>query len=183
MNLDATPDTVRAIVQVFKLAGILDDRAPQPDKARIAAWAEQAQRHNLVESDLIGAVHDFYDQPHDQPVGIGYLIAAGRSRKRDRLDRESKDALEARQGATDERLGLSIAALAEKLSVPKLDGSEPYRRPIANVLVVPCPHCRAPVGKRCTNSARGGAQRHEAHPCRVDAANEHNARHASKGAE
>ena len=74
MNLNASPDTVRAVTQVFKLAGILDDRVTHPDKARIAAWSEQVQRHGLAESDLLDGLQAFYDGPSERAIQIGDLI-------------------------------------------------------------------------------------------------------------
>ena len=72
--INASPDTVRAITKTFQLAGILDDRCAQPDKARIAAWAEQVERHKLHESDLLDGLQAFYDSPSERAIQIGDLI-------------------------------------------------------------------------------------------------------------
>lgn len=86
MNINATPETLRAVAQVLKMAAILDDRVAQPDKARIVGWAEQVQRHNLTEDDLLDGLQKYYDQA-DRPIGIGDLIIHARATKRDRLER------------------------------------------------------------------------------------------------
>jgi hypothetical protein len=97
MNIDASRDTIRAIGAAIKLAALLDDRVAQPDKARIAAWAEQVQRHRLTEQDLLDAVQDFYDRGQDRAIGIGDMVDHGRARKRARLEREPDEQREARQ--------------------------------------------------------------------------------------
>lgn len=101
MKISATPDTVRAVTQVFKLAGILDDRVAQPDKARVIAWAEQVQRHNLIEVDLLDGLQTFYDLPNDRAIQIGDLIHHGRVAKRNRLEKEEDEQRELRRAELD----------------------------------------------------------------------------------
>ncbi|QBI97308.1 hypothetical protein KD930_gp64 [Mycobacterium phage Kevin1] len=105
ITINASPDTVRAIGQVLKLAAILDDRVTQADVARIAAWAEQVERHHLTESDLLDGLQAYYDSPNDHAIGIGDLIHHARNAKRSRIDRESAAEREARR----ERLDLKAA--------------------------------------------------------------------------
>ncbi|ATW61092.1 hypothetical protein SEA_SHWETA_60 [Mycobacterium phage Shweta] len=105
ITINASPDTVRAIGQVLKLAAILDDRVTQADAARIAAWSEQVERHKLTESDLLDGLQAFYDSPADHAIGIGDLIHHARTAKRVRVDRESAAEREARR----ERLDLKAA--------------------------------------------------------------------------
>lgn len=88
MKIDATKETTRAVADALELASLLDDRAPHPSPSRIAAWAEQIQRHNLTRDDLLDAVQMFYDQPHERAIGVSDLVHLGRSIKRDRLDRQ-----------------------------------------------------------------------------------------------
>jgi hypothetical protein len=88
--INASPETVRAITQVFKLAGILDDRCSQPDKARIAAWAEQVERHKLTENDLLDGLQAYYDLPSERAMQIGDLIQHSRKVRRDRNEREAE---------------------------------------------------------------------------------------------
>lgn len=103
MNLNATPETVRALTQVFKFAGILDDKFGQPDKARIAAWSEQVQRHGLTECDLFDGLQAFYDQPQERAIGIGDLVHHARAAKRARTEREDDTTREDRRSAADRK--------------------------------------------------------------------------------
>lgn len=101
MKIDATPETIRAITRVFELAAILDDRVSQPDKARIVAWAEQVQRHNLTETDLLNGLQAYYDSPSERAIQIGDLIHHARYARQNRLDKEADDDREARREAAD----------------------------------------------------------------------------------
>lgn len=112
MNINATPDTVRALTKVFQLAGILDDRCAQPDKARIAAWSEQVQRHNLIETDLLDGLQAFYDSPSERAIQIGDLIHHARHAKRGRLDKEADQIREQRQREHDTKAADQIHAIA-----------------------------------------------------------------------
>lgn len=101
MNLDATPDTIRAVAEVFKLAAILDDRVAQADRHRIAAWSEQVHRHRLERSDLLDGLQAFYDTPADRPIGVGDLIHHARIVKRARLEKEEDEVREQRRAELD----------------------------------------------------------------------------------
>lgn len=103
--INASPATVKAITRAFELAGILDDRCAQPDKARIAAWAEMAQRHNLTEPDILDGLQAYYDQPSDRAIQIGDLIQQARKIRRDRNEREA----EAERVRRDELLSTKAA--------------------------------------------------------------------------
>ncbi|QFG04896.1 hypothetical protein SEA_NITZEL_70 [Mycobacterium phage Nitzel] len=103
MNINATPETVQAVAQVLKMAKILDDRMGQPDKARIAAWAEQVQRHRLVEGDLLDGLQAFYDGPSSHPIGVGDLIHHAKSARVVRIGKEERADREARQALLDEK--------------------------------------------------------------------------------
>ncbi|MEH3142509.1 MAG: hypothetical protein PGN37_20520 [Mycobacterium kyogaense] len=94
MNLNATPDDVRNIAEVCKLAAILDDNFGRADDARIAAWAERAHHHNLTRDDLLDALQTYYDtdpKARERPIGIAALIHHARTTKRDRLARQNTD--------------------------------------------------------------------------------------------
>lgn len=101
MNPKATPETVQAVAQVLKMAKILDDRMGQPDKSRIVAWADQVQRHQLAEPDLMDGLQAFYDGPSDRPIGIGDLIHHSRSARTIRIGKEDRTEREARQAELD----------------------------------------------------------------------------------
>lgn len=101
MNLNASADTLRAVAKVFQLAAILDDRVAQPDKARIAAWAEQVERHGLTQPDLLDGLQAFYDGPSERAIQIGDLIHHARIVRRDRTEREEADLLAQRRAGHD----------------------------------------------------------------------------------
>lgn len=110
MNVNATQAELAAVAEVFKLAAILDDRAPAADKARIAAWGEQVHRHRLTESDLLDGVQSFYDSPSPRAIAVGDLIHHARIAKRNRIDREEQTELRhepsADVRAADEQIAL-----------------------------------------------------------------------------
>lgn len=99
--INASPETVRAITKVFQLAGILDDRCSQPDKTRIAAWAEMVERHKLTEPHLLDGLQAYYDGPVDRAIQIGDLIHHSRQIRRDRNEREAEIERERRAALTD----------------------------------------------------------------------------------
>lgn len=125
MNLNATPQTVRAVTQVLKLAGLLDDRVAQNDKARIAAWSEQCERHRLSEGDMLDGVQAFYDSPSDRAIQVGDLIHHARIAKRDRLDREEESALEARRAITDLKAADEFKALTAEAIIGRTKHKTP----------------------------------------------------------
>lgn len=100
-TVSATEAELRSVTEVLQLAAFLDDRAPNADKARIAAWAEQIHRHLLEPNDLLDAVQRYYDRPSDRPIGIGDVISGARAIKRDRLDREEDALRDARRAQND----------------------------------------------------------------------------------
>jgi hypothetical protein len=128
MNLDATPQTVRAVAEVFKLAAFLDDRIAAPDPGRIAAWAEQVQRHNLAESDLLNGVQGFYDGPSSHAIGVGDLIQHARQCRRERREVEHDAAIEAQEAAGDAKAVEAIASVTvtgpTKHRTPRLEAAE-----------------------------------------------------------
>ncbi|AEL98226.1 hypothetical protein PBI_BIGNUZ_64 [Mycobacterium phage BigNuz] len=101
MNLNASRETIESVMQVLKMAAILDDRVSQGDTARVAAWAEQVQRHNLGESDLLDGLQAYYDAPTDRAIQIGDLIHHARQARRNRTQAEGLDGLDRRQAELD----------------------------------------------------------------------------------
>jgi hypothetical protein len=170
-TINATEETLRAVAETLKLAALLDDRVAQPDKARIAAWAEQVQRHNLSREDLLTGLQAFYDGPSDHAITIGDLIHQARHAKRDRTERESDEEREARQARMDARMVQTVAELAEAKSIP--DDEPKFKRPGPDSpLRVPCPHppCAAGVGQRCMSCGRPLRMVPRFHASRIDAA-------------
>lgn len=88
MNIDASPETIRAIAEMFKLAAFLDDRIGGADRGRIAAWAEQVERHALKRDDLLDGLQRYYDGPANRAIGVGDLIHHSRLVRQDRTERE-----------------------------------------------------------------------------------------------
>lgn len=109
MTINASPETVQAVTDVFKLAAALDDRVAQPDKARIIAWSEQVQRNRLTASDLLNATQDYYDARSDRPIQVGDLIHHARLIRRDRLDRNPPSSTSVTTGT--EVLDIEVLAL------------------------------------------------------------------------
>ncbi|ARG91422.1 hypothetical protein [Mycobacterium kansasii] len=112
MTINASPATVRAVTKAFQLAGILDDRCAQPDKARIAAWAEQVERHKLTEPDLLDGLQAFYDSPSERAIQIGDLIHHARIIRRDRNEREEAAEQAARLKVHDQQAVDGISGVA-----------------------------------------------------------------------
>lgn len=110
--INASQDTVRSITKVFQLAGILDDRCSQPDKARIAAWAEMVERHKLTEPHLLDGLQAYYDGPSDRAIQIGDLIHHSRQIRRDRNEREAEHQREQRAAITDTKAADDMRILA-----------------------------------------------------------------------
>ncbi|OBG72059.1 MULTISPECIES: hypothetical protein [unclassified Mycobacterium] len=110
--LNATADDVRNTAEALKLAAVLDDRVTAGDKARIAAWAEQIHRHNLIRSDLLDGLQAFYDNPSANAIQIGDLIQHARIVKNRRLERESDAERDARRELADTKAADMTHALA-----------------------------------------------------------------------
>lgn len=165
MNIDATPETIRATAAVLGKARLLDDKIGSPDQARIAAWAEQIEPHKLGQRDLMKAVGAFYmDNVAGRTMQVGDLIFHARQIRRERAEREPDEFREARQAALEAK----VAAEADEKSCSTV--ALRYARPEGNPLMIRCPHCNARPGSRCsvpgtTRPPHGGM-----HPARLEAA-------------
>jgi hypothetical protein len=116
MTINASASTVAAVTKVLTLAALLDDRAPHPDKARIAAWVEQVERHRLDLADLLDGVRDFYDHPRDRPIGVGDLIQHARRVRRARMEREDDAAERRARDAYNAALAASNKARLDEIT-------------------------------------------------------------------
>lgn len=111
-DLNASTDTVQAVIKVLQLAAILDDRCANPDKARIAAWSEQVERHQLGGPDLFDGLQAYYDSPSERAIQIGDLIAAARTCRRDRNEREDDAHRKLRADIHDQKAADTVQAIA-----------------------------------------------------------------------
>lgn len=127
MNLNASPETIRAIAEMFKLASFFDDRIGHADQGRIAAWSEQVQRHELGREDLLDGLQKFYDGPSQHAIGIGDLIQNARACRRDRNEREDDRQREERAAAREQLAAVDAESLAAAVmlgptsTTPRLD--------------------------------------------------------------
>jgi hypothetical protein len=125
MKLDATPETVRAVAEMFKFAAFLDDRMAGADKGRIMAWAEQLQRHNLSREDLLDGLQHFYDSPSERAIGIGDLLAHSRVCHRDRIEKEDAEIRDIRREAQDAKAEEETAELAASVVMGPVKNKTP----------------------------------------------------------
>jgi hypothetical protein len=107
------------------------------------------------------------DHLRDQPgvwLEPGHIHQRVRAHVRDQLEREPDEYREARQDALAAKVAEAVTAIAEaKASFP-----QKITRPKVNALTVPCPYCKAGIGRLCTNDAMGGKPR-TPHPSRIEA--------------
>jgi hypothetical protein len=124
-KIDASPETIRAVTRAFELACLLDDRVAHPDKASIAAKAEQVERHKLQEPDLLDGVQMFYDTPSDRPIQIGDVIHYGRLARQNRTSKEADADREQRRVVHDTKAAGFIHDISRQVSPPALSPGEP----------------------------------------------------------
>jgi hypothetical protein len=113
VKLNATEADLHAAAEALKLAAILDDRAPNADKARIAAWAEKFHQHQLHRNDLLDGLQVFYDAPSERAIQIGDLIHHARQVRRDRNEREEAKERERRGESHDIKAADEMGAVAD----------------------------------------------------------------------
>lgn len=166
MNVNASEATLRAVTEALKLGALLDPRLPRPDKASIAAMAEQIERYRLNEADLLDAVRNYYDHPSDRPIGIGDLITIARAIHQERALREHRAAEQAAEDAYDPALAARNKTRLDEIcasigATRSVDEALKYQRPTFNPLRVACPHCRASIGRLCTSGVNRMPLHHE----------------------
>lgn len=102
LDVMPSPETIRDVGETLKYAAMLDPRLSHADKATIAAWSKQVQRHpGLTREDLLNGLQRFYDSPSERPIGIGDLITHSRLCKHDRIEREDAEIREIRREEQD----------------------------------------------------------------------------------
>ena len=128
-----TPDTIKAVAEVLKLASYMDDNVAGADKNRIMAWATQVQRHRLEAQDLLAGFQAFYDGPHDRAITVGDLIHESRKARAERNQREGDELRDRRaedihdaKAAEDvqELLAESLSSRAATNKTPRLVEAE-----------------------------------------------------------
>lgn len=176
MTINASPETVKAVAEALQLAALLEDRTANPDKARIAAWAEQIEPHRLSKDDLLAGVRAFHNSGRERAMGVGDLIDAARMIRRDRAERETREELNARYDEPGPRVAAVLDAIAASLP-PMLDDPK-YARPSQrtdgkpNPLAIRCPWCHAPEHRPCRIPnvyGEASVTLREPHPSRVEA--------------
>ena len=120
MKVTATADDLRAIAEVFKFAAILDDRVGQPDKARIAAWAEQIHRHKLERNDLLDGLQAFYDSPSERAIQVGDVIQHAKAARRKRREQQREAELKAIEEAGNSKAADDTRAFAAGITFGKV---------------------------------------------------------------
>ena len=88
MNIDAHPHTVRMAAAALSRAALFDDRITEGDSARIAAWAEAMEPHQLQPPDVLAAVTAHYQPAGVDTIRVGDVIQGARAIRRDRAERE-----------------------------------------------------------------------------------------------
>lgn len=171
MNLNATPETLRAVSKALALAAVLDDRVAQPDKARIAAWAEQIDPYKFTEEDMLEGVSGYYSGPVDRAIGIGDLIHHSKLARVERTAREPREVREARQEALAVKAAEDFEALAERKGIPADAPMKFTRRGQNPALTVTCPWCKAGAGRPCHFPSEPTEPTAAPHPSRVELAN------------
>lgn len=138
-------------------------------QADVELWAEVLGDVPLTFASNAVIAH-FKDYPEVwlQP---GHIHQRWRAYRRDQIAREDDRMREARQAALDARnvdeLGVTSlveSITAEPVTLKYVRRSEQHG---LNPLVIPCPWCKATVGRACTNSATKGTT--NPHPSRVEA--------------
>ena len=138
-------------------------------EADVAVWHELIG--DLPKDLALQAIKDHFREQPGVWLEPGHIVAGVRAIRRDRAMREP---LEARE---DDELGEGyVAAMLAVAEIGRrIDGDThwPHRNPPpgSSPLAVACPYapCRAPVGRRCFNSATKRALKGH-HPSRLDAA-------------
>ena len=143
MNIDAHPETIRMAAAALSRAALFDDRVTDGDAARIAAWAEAMEPHQLPQADVLAAVTAHYQAAGADTMRVGDLIQGARSIRRDRAEREKATDAHNAWTAPNPAIG--------GLPIPT-DGNPvwaAYR--VNDAIDRPCPRCKAKPREACRN--------------------------------
>jgi hypothetical protein len=169
--MNVCDETIETARMILAKCAAYDPWFPQPIDATVFAWAEQIALMNLSRDDLLAGVTECYrihgSGFHPLPADV---IGAARAIRQDRAMRQPFE-LKPIQPANTARLEALLAAHQIGHSIPGPD--ERYERSTGpSPRSVACPHCHAPVGRPCYNSATRkplGEPPHY-HPTRIEAA-------------
>lgn len=146
MNVNASPDTIRAASAALGRASLFDDRITDSDAGRISAWAEALEDFKFDQADLLAAVTKHYQAQDAPTIRVGDLIASAREIRRVRGLKQNADEILSAPAITppDGQLG--------GLPIAGADGP-----PIAAAYAVngaidrQCPRCKSAAGQACWN--------------------------------
>lgn len=139
---------------------------PQPNRATVAAWAEQIAVYRLNESDVLAGVTIAYRDHGTDISGERFrplprdIVRAAIAIRRDRMDRETTAERQAREDRADARFeaGRPAAATAE-------DSTGPLPTPYRGAIDQPCPTCGAEPGQPCVVEDDRNGRRRRRVPC------------------
>ncbi|MFD9992082.1 hypothetical protein ACFWXT_29680 [Bacillus cereus] len=153
MEIAASDAAVRAAAAAWGRARIYDDKLGDPDKARLAAWAESIHRWELDSPDLLEGVIRYYEaDTAGRTIGIGDLLHHARESRRQRAEREKAAQVHQDVASLPPRAGYAGLPLA-------VEGN-PVRAAydVEDAVSRSCPNCHAAVGDPCV-SVLGRSQR------------------------
>lgn len=153
-EIAASQSVMRGAAAAWSRARIYDDKLGDPDKARLAAWAESIQRWDLDTPDLVEGVMRYYEaETEGRTIGIGDLLHHARENRRQRAEREKAAEVHAEAAALP-------AGSGEYAGLPINASGEPVRAAydIGGAVDRQCPHCGAAVGDPCIAERRGIAR-------------------------
>lgn len=145
-------DTVIAVAHAFAKAALFDPRFSKPDEGKAIAWSEAIQPHNLNTTDMLQAVVNHYSDNPDRPLMVADIITRTKAIRKDRADRETKEARNQRANNLDRRHGLPDTQLGN-LPIGGADGPpihDAYH--INDAHQRPCPTCKAEPHNPCINT-------------------------------
>lgn len=157
-EIAASQASVRAAAAAWSRARIYDDKLGEPDKARLAAWAESIDRWKLDAPDLLEGANVFYEgNTTGRTIGIGDLLHHARESRRMRAERERMAEVHA-----DVVNAAAAAALpgGTYSGFPINAQGKPVwaAYDVNDAISRQCPSCRALPDDACV-TARGAAQK------------------------
>ncbi|WP_378735480.1 hypothetical protein [Nocardia brasiliensis] len=143
MEIAASDRSVRAAAAAWSRARIYDDKLGDPDKARLAAWAESIERWKLDAPDLLEGVIRYYEGETDgRTIGIGDLLHHGREARRQRAERET---------AAEVHAAVTAALPVSGTGLPLRAAGDPVwaAYDVNGAIDRPCPRCKADPNCAC----------------------------------